>query len=91
MLTQSSWSPAAVGPTVMSLVKFSFATCGESALPVPWTHLSEEDNFSLAFDTIKVQASDLSIVEKRTLKVLRGMEVLVRMYLHELLHGLSNV
>lgn len=71
-----------VGPTVMSLEKFSFATVSdESTSPIiPWKHLDDRNNLALVFETVRSQGFKGAVEEKQRLKVIRRSETLVRKF-----------
>jgi hypothetical protein len=68
-------------PQVLALDKFSFATCpGDANGPINWTHVLDRDKLHAVFDLVRIQRSSGEVMERTVLKVVRGLEILVRPY-----------
>ena len=66
-------------PTItLKLAKFSYATNASlQDSHVPWIHLPERDTLVAMFDFSHIQVADGSWEDTKTLKVLRGAEIVV--------------
>ena len=73
----SSQSGHVTGPVSLPLFKLSFCTTVGLRSNLVWTHLPQRDNLFAVFDYVTRSSVEGFISQKRTLKLVRGGEVLV--------------